>query len=270
MESALDDRHRSLPSTTQFIDRLILQLASCRPEVQDPGDGMDHPTIRPQRHTSTSQSPFSSLPEAQLPQFKSVMLTLHCFFPNELLLALDILDRGLVRRFTRDDNVGQASACSLPEGTDPSNTEQPQEDMFYVISTSAAAPTSPSRTPRTRVEQKGYEVRLHAWNCTCPTFTLNAFRDPGPAYSSEFDGEAEEDALAESSPVGDDPTCRYVFGGSLTRGPSRLAPPVCKHLLACLLMVRCPGIFGSGGRGQTGPVFLTCEELAAWCAGWGG
>jgi hypothetical protein len=270
MESALDDRHRSLPSTTQFIDRLILQLASCRPEVQDPGDGMDHPTIRPQRHTSTSQSPFSSLPEAQLPQVKSVMLTLHCFFPNELLLALDILDRGLVRRFTRDDHVGQASACSLPEGTDPSNTEQPQEDMFYVISTSAASPTSPSRAPRTRVEQKGYEVRLHAWNCTCPTFTLNAFRDPGPAYSSEFDGEAEEDALAEPSPVGDDPTCRYVFGGSLTRGPSRLAPPVCKHLLACLLMVRCPGIFGSGGRGQAGPVFLTCEELAAWCAGWGG
>ncbi|GIJ84171.1 hypothetical protein Asppvi_003011 [Aspergillus pseudoviridinutans] len=269
MESALEDDHRSLPSTTQFIDRLISRLASCRPEAQNPSDGMDHPIIRPQRHTSTSQSPFSSLPEAQLAQVKSVMLTLHCFFPNEFLLALDILDRGLVRRFMLDDHVGQASA-SQPEETDTSATERPQEAMFYVISTSTAAPTSPSRAPRTRVEQKGYEVRLHAWNCTCPTFTLNAFRNPGPAYSSQFDGEAEDETLAEQSTVGGDPTCRYVFGGSLTRGSSRLAPPVCKHLLACLLMVRCPEVFSSASRGQAGPLFLACEELAAWCAGWGG
>ncbi|KAF4165580.1 hypothetical protein CNMCM6936_007723 [Aspergillus lentulus] len=243
---------------------------SVRPEVQDPGDGMNHPTIRPQRHTSTSQSPFSSLPDAQLSQVKSVMLTLHCFFPNELLLALDILDRGLVRRFTRDDHVGEASACSQPQETEPRNAEGPQEDMFYVISTSVAAPTSPSRAPRTRVEPKGYEVRLHAWNCTCPTFTLNAFRDLGPAYTSQSEGEAENETVAEPSPVGDYPTRRYVFGGSLTRGASRLAPPVCKHLLACLLMVRCPRLVSSGNRGQAGPAFLTCEELAAWCAGWGG
>ncbi|RHZ55662.1 ubiquitin carboxyl-terminal hydrolase [Aspergillus thermomutatus] len=239
------------------------------PESQDLNDGIDHPTIRPQRHTSTSHSSFSSLPEAQLSQVKPVMLTLHCFFPNELLLALDILDRGLVRRFTRDDHVGQASACSQPEETDPSNTGRSQEDMFYVISTSAAVLTSPSRAPRTRIEQKGYEVRLHAWNCTCPTFTLNAFRDPGPDHSSQYDGEDEDEAWAEQSTVGD-LACRYVFGGSLTRGASRLAPPVCKHLLACLLMVRCPGIFSSGSPDRSGRVVLTCDELAACCAGWGG
>jgi hypothetical protein len=270
MESELGDEHRNLPSTTQFIDRLISQLASCRAESQDPNDGIDHPTTRPQRHTSTNQSSFSSLPESQLSQVKSVMLTLHCFFPNELLLALDILDRGLVRRFKRDDHAGQATAGS-PEETDRSNTERSQEDMFYVISTSAAVPTSPSRAPRTRIEQKGYEVRLHAWNCTCPTFTLNAFRDPGPDHPSQFDEDEDEDETpTEQSTAGDDLTCRYVFGGSLTRGASRLAPPVCKHLLACLLMVRCPGIFSSGSRDQAGPVFLTYEELAAWCAGWGG
>lgn len=54
----------------------------------------------------------------------------------------------------------------------------------------------------------------------------------------------------------------YSFGGTLTRSTS--SQPVCKHLLACILMGRCPGLVGEGVR------VVSVEELAGLCAGWGG
>jgi hypothetical protein len=145
---------------------------------------------------------------------KPLMLTLHCLFPNDLLPALDILDRKLVRRIISEI-----------------------DDIFIVIS------ASPS--------QKGYEVRLRAWNCSCPTFTLSAYRDQLPVNPNPAN---EQNELA------------YPFGGTLARGTARVSPPTCKHILACILQARCPELFGVDGEDGF-PVSM--EELAGWCAGWG-
>ncbi|EAW07984.1 uncharacterized protein ACLA_027060 [Aspergillus clavatus NRRL 1] len=274
------DEHTNLPLTAQFIDRLISQLEAYKPESTDHSDDQNQLAARPQRRTLPTQSSFSALSEAQLSKVKPIMLTLHCLFPNELLLALDILDRALVRRFTQEAPVHARGSClvqehassrSSPGGLNPGHAEDPGEDVFHVISTSAALPASPSRPPLARTEQ-GYEVRLHAWNCTCPTFTLNVFRDPGPETPPSVNGagagagaggEDGESHVADSSPRSSLP---YRFGGTLTCGATRAAPPVCKHLLACLLMVRCPGLFG-GSRDGSDRVVLSAAELAGWCAG---
>ncbi|PWY78408.1 hypothetical protein BO94DRAFT_537596 [Aspergillus sclerotioniger CBS 115572] len=212
------------------------------------------------------------------------MLTLHCLFPNELLLALDILDRGLVKRFVRNDNTTTITTTS------PTQTED--TDMFYVLSTSTLPHStdhyllSKSRTrlnPQSLTHMdmnspsKGYEVRLHAWNCTCPTFTLSAFRDLGPEVppaNSAADAADVEGARNLIFPDLDEPSSdavptHFSFGGTLTRGSTKSSPPVCKHLLACLLAVRC---FGLVGLGEEGVVEVRVEEgeLAGWGAGWGG
>ncbi|KAJ6186315.1 hypothetical protein N7519_007616 [Penicillium mononematosum] len=163
---------------------------------------------------------------------KPLMLTLHCLFPNDFLPALDILDRKLVRRIVRSDHASPETA---------------QEDIFIVISASVP----PSLPGSSTSQEKGYEVRLRAWNCSCPTFTLSAYRDPQlPNHPTN-----EQNQLA------------YSFGGTLARGTARVSPPTCKHILACILHARCPELFGVDGVGK---FVISKEELAGWCAGWGG
>jgi hypothetical protein len=58
----------------------------------------------------------------------------------------------------------------------------------------------------------------------------------------------------------------YPFGGTLTRDTDKGSPPACKHILACILFARCPGLFGQYGDGK----LVSLEEMAGWCAGWGG
>jgi hypothetical protein len=167
---------------------------------------------------------------------KPLMLTLHCLFPNDFLPALDILDRRLVR-MVRVDTRGE-------------------EDIFLVISASAPPARPGTSTPSTREQEKGYEVRLRAWNCSCPTFALSAYRD------------SQSPAVTENPPSTtiEGEHAAYSFGGTLARGTARLAPPVCKHILACILHARCPDLFG----GDQDSMLVSMEELAGWCAGWGG
>ncbi|PLB45366.1 hypothetical protein P170DRAFT_457752 [Aspergillus steynii IBT 23096] len=220
MENPRNNGAVSLP--VQFIERLISRLG--------------HRLLTSQRAPDSASPLATVLPS----DAKPLMLTLHCLFPNELLLALDILDRGLVRRLARRDaDEGESSSTAV----------------FFVIS-AAAAPKTPAKKPApTRAGQMGYEVRLQAWNCTCPAFTLAAFRDLGPRDDDE--GPAAEGRT------------RYAYGGCLPGAPTRTSPPVCKHLLACLLMARCPGAFESTA-GEANPIPVAAEELAGWCAGWSG
>ncbi|KAK7533600.1 hypothetical protein IWX46DRAFT_613063 [Phyllosticta citricarpa] len=149
-----------------------------------------------------------------------------------------------------------------------------------------------------------YEVRLTAWHCTCPAFAFASF----PASSSSVD--------ASTSAVDQNQTKqRCQFGGLARRqiqtqtqtqtqthhggggGAGRgavqereveveieIVPPVCKHLLACLLVERAPGLFGGGGGGVEGGYAdadadgiasvqqrcVSAVEAAGWAAGWGG
>ncbi|KAJ5874488.1 uncharacterized protein N7529_002918 [Penicillium soppii] len=158
---------------------------------------------------------------------KQLMLTLHCLFPNDFLPALDILDRKLVRMV----RVGTRT-----------------EDIFLVTSTSP-----PSRKSASSHQQdKSYEVRLRAWNCSCPTFALSAYRDQPPVTD-------DQPSTTEGEHV------NYPFGGTLTRDTTRSLSPVCKHILACILHARCPDLFGGDSM-----FVVSMEELAGWCAGWGG
>ncbi|KAL1967254.1 hypothetical protein VTN77DRAFT_3300 [Rasamsonia byssochlamydoides] len=184
------------------------------------------------------------------------MLTLHCLFPNELLLALDILDRRLVKRFIVREESELASAAGTEEGggevslrgiTQRIYTRQDDEEIYIVRSLSSARGGPP----------KSYEVRLRSWNCTCPAFALSAFRDV-----ETHDAEVARDT---ASYLPDDETS--WFGGTLTRDPSRSSLAVCKHLLACVLGVRCPSLFGDGIEETC---MVTPTELAGRCAGWAG
>ncbi|KAF2016454.1 hypothetical protein BU24DRAFT_422798 [Aaosphaeria arxii CBS 175.79] len=126
------------------------------------------------------------------------------------------------------------------------------DTVYYVRS---AQPQKPSRsfdpTPTTT-----YEVRLQAWNCSCPAFAFAAFPPvhPEPAVMS-FDDNNDEGVDGEDAGAG------WSFGGmSLGDG----MPPVCKHLLACMLAERCPSF---GAFVETREVSV--KEAAGWAAGWG-
>ncbi|KAI9041529.1 uncharacterized protein KD926_006767 [Aspergillus affinis] len=227
----------------QFVERLISRLGQQLP---------------PSQRATDSASP---LPPVLPSDAKPLMLTLHCLFPNELLLALDILDRGLVRRLAQQD----ASQESSNPTTDPSRV------VFFVISASAAPSTSAKKPVPTRTGQMGYEVRLQAWNCTCPVFMLAAFRDLsfGSAPEMEPARHAEGPRDGDDVPRVKSQTCCYAYGGWLAGEPTRTSPPICKHLLACLLMARCPGAFETTAQ-EADPALVPAEELAGWCAGWSG
>ena len=267
-----DQNHQQdkLISPAQFIDRVLSQLNTIATTQQHQ---YQHPS------QPNNQNPFSTLSPSELSRVKPLLLTLHCLFPNEFLLALDILDRGLVRRLVNEDqdedqdhNSEEVHSFSFPSSSSPIESPKPTEAIFLVIS------TSNSSTTTTREEEKGYEVRLQAWNCTCPSFTISAFRDPeesGPELDPDnvdlgvdVDLPVEQSSRSTTSSA-TTTTEEYRFGGTLTRGFTRSSPPVCKHLLACVLLVRCPRSFGA----ETGPqsrLVVSPKELAGWCAGWGG
>lgn len=94
-----------------------------------------------------------------------------------------------------------------------------------------------------------YEVRLRGWNCTCPAFVFASF-----ASLEDNDAVNDEDNSVHAG----------KFIGGLMIGEGRDVP-VCKHLLACLLVERGGGFEGFVEEREVGE-----DELAGWAAGWGG
>ena len=182
----------------------------------------------------TSQS---SQLEGLASQDKRLFVTLHCLFPNELLSALDLLDRRLVTR------LSQVRVMESQE-------KQWRESTVYYVR-SAAQTTSRSRYQNTVY----YEVRLSAWNCSCPAFIFATFSD---TMSLESDPSLPRDTPS----VQTEPRPCRLGGLSLGQG----VPAMCKHLMACFLAEKCDGLFGSSVIDTT----VSKEELAGWAAGWGG
>jgi len=246
------------------VDNLIAELAGFNiASSSTNANELKQPRTQTAFPEKQTRNPLLGLPAPQLARVKPLMLTLHCLFPNDLLPALDILDRGLVQRLVRVDQVDTMTASDQDQtiSTDtPSKLHIaqmiPREDMFLVTSVSNAPPHSAS-SAATQEPEKGYEVRLHAWNCTCPTFAISAFRN----LASRLDH--SHVAMLRDQ----DDTVVYPFGGTLTCATDRESPPVCKHILACILFARCPGLFGADGNAKR---VVSTEELAGWCAGWGG
>lgn len=201
-------------------------------------------------------NPLSALSKAESKKAHSLLTTLHCLFPHELLPALDLLDRGLVARFT----------CAS-ESTDLSSTPTNINlgEVFHVQSASAVQPTGTSSryAKRPMSTPTAYEVRLKAWNCSCPAFTFSAFGKGSDleAASSKPDDEPNDENPGQGYMTDD----WWLFGGNLTSGSVR-SVPICKHLLACLLGTRAQGLFGGGVEEKR----VSLEEMAGWGAGWGG
>lgn len=103
-----------------------------------------------------------------------------------------------------------------------------------------------------------YEVRTIAWNCTCPAFTFAAFGYEAGSYDG--DGEDGVNALWERD-IGEEVRNKGKLGGLLMGNEM----PVCKHLLACILVERCTSLEEYLEKRVVGR-----EEMAAWAAGWEG
>lgn len=276
------EQKQPIPSTTttHFIDRILTQLNHITTRAKNQHHNrhgeQEHEVQRKVHGQAQKKNPLSSLSPSVLSQVKPLMLTLHCLFSNELLPALDTLDRGLIRRLVLQGHGRELSSPATNTDESPSREKKEEEEgkeeaIFFVIS---ASNTSTAMTGTAEDEKEGYEVRLQAWNCTCTQFLLSAFPDadadpilqPGSDANNNDNDNSPERHRDEADST-EPEWGRYRFGGSLTRGLSPL--PVCKHLLACTLFVRCPELFGE--ESHIGPCrrLVSVEELAAWCAGWG-
>ena len=123
--------------------------------------------------------------------------------------------------------------------------------VYYVRS---SQPTRASRYAA--AGGSSYEVRLKAWNCSCPAYTFSAVNATEESYGLEsnmdVDGLDEGHIDAESG---------LNYGGlMLERG----AVPLCKHLLACFLSEKYEPLSGFVEEMVVGR-----EEAAGWAAGWG-
>ncbi|KAL4881514.1 hypothetical protein BJY04DRAFT_60563 [Aspergillus karnatakaensis] len=303
-----------LLQTNQFIHNLLLEL-SHHTTYTLPSEYENEIGISKQCYSRQIQNqPASAFPTTQLTNIRPLMLTLHCIFPNEFLPALDILDRGFVKRIRtqcmdRTEDHGEHTRIdTLMEDENPRRDQRtPQEDFFFV--TSASANPNTVTYPATQAgnhpeppkpwQDKGYEIRLQAWNCTCSSFTISAFRELDPEPSSTpsptsptstqmVDMDAEDDSASDRPHTGeavetaklnadadidadhpDTTAYAYSFGGTLSLHPGS-APPVCKHILACLLAALCPGLGVTGKDGDGRFVTLNPGEVAGLSAGWGG
>ena len=134
------------------------------------------------------------------------MLSLQVLFPNEFLPALDLLDRKLVTRFqigieepapttAESTTVAHDATTSSPDmqlqdtqmqdnepPTEPHANPQPPTTQIPPIPPSKdtvhyvrSAQQRSSRFSTSHDSTITYEVRLLAWNCTCPAFAFAAF-----------------------------------------------------------------------------------------------
>ena len=157
-----------------------------------------------------------------------LLFTLHVLFPNQLLPALDLLDRQLVSKYTE-----QPSGLA-PEGPFDRDRGQQQNldaaTLRTVYLVKSLASTIPSRQLKRRQDEqatdssKAYLVQLVAWNCSCPSFTIDAF----PPTESPVKDEDHDDCSNRDI---------QLFGGlSLDRALTmNESIPSCKHILACVL-----------------------------------
>jgi hypothetical protein len=222
-----------LPSTRELLTALISTIATST------------------QHEQGSANPLSDAS----PNTKSALLTLHTLFPNDLLPALDLLDRGLVTRFVLapdSNNPPEQTENAQIEPSEETHAERKQTIAYYVRT--AQKPSSRSRAAQATTS---YEVHLTAWSCSCPAFAFAAFPASLPSDDSVGCTAMEQDEAIDGDWFRE---TGWRFGG-LTRGDD---VPACKHLLACMIAERCMGFARLVEEKEVG-----LEEVAGWAAGWG-
>jgi hypothetical protein len=286
-----------LPSTRHLLTSLISTIAS---------------STKQQNQSEGTSNPLSNTP-ATSQNTKSAFLTLHSLFPHDFLPALDLLDRGLVTRFVlarepeveeppkenvaggenddtgdpenerqrtetlRDDNQTEQRPHSEPQANHAKSKRKRKETTVYQVRSAQRTKTSSRSdhpTSTTTTTGTSYEVRLEAWNCSCPAFAFaalpvdaaeNGHRDDeiggdGDDAGYGLTGHQSDTTATAVAHDGEDEIAWLGFGG-LTRGKD---VPVCKHLLACVVAERCQGFEQLVEEKEVG-----VEEVAGWAAGWG-
>jgi hypothetical protein len=286
-----------LPSTRHLLTSLISTIAS---------------STKQQNQSEGTSNPLSNTP-ATSQNTKSAFLTLHSLFPHDFLPALDLLDRGLVTRLVlarepeveeppeenfaggenddtgdpenerqrtetlRDDNQTEQRPHSEPQANHAKSKRKRKETIVYQVRSAQRTKTfsrSDHPTSTTTTTGTSYEVRLEAWNCSCPAFAFaalpvdaadNGHRDDGIGGDGDdagygLTGHQSDTTATAVDHDGEDEIAWLGFGG-LTRGKD---VPVCKHLLACVVAERCQGFEQLVEEKEVG-----VEEVAGWAAGWG-
>lgn len=255
----------TLPASRTFVTRLITSL----------------PTLA---QDDVESNPLSNAPES----VKKQLLSLQVLFPNELLPALDLLDRKLITRFqigTEEPTSNNTTDIQMHGTNDPSNqtTEfeshpapPAHQDIHSATQTVHYVRSAQQRSSRFSTSfdsTTSYEVRLHAWNCTCPAFAFAAFPSvhPEPVVPTYVPPASGTTTTTGTTSLHDEMTqvdtmdslaSEWRFGGvSLGEG----MPPVCKHLLACVLAEKGSGVFGQCVQERR----VSVETAAGWAAGWG-
>lgn len=212
----------------------------------------------------------SSLARRDFETVKCALTALHFLFPHEVLPALDLLDRKLVTQLVviptpdsaRSTPQSNRLFSQLSQGSSGAPCQTPWE-IFFVQSASATASTSKSNSRYRKVYHPTstyYEVRLDAWNCTCPAFAFSAFS--GVAEAGHGQGSPDDDN--DQTLTGIDGGGKGLrFGGMLTRDGAEA--PICKHILAAMVGKALPRLFGHGVERKE----VMATEVAGWSAGWG-
>ncbi|KAF2640951.1 hypothetical protein P280DRAFT_518291 [Massarina eburnea CBS 473.64] len=228
------------PSSRVFVTQLLDSLRAVPLPPQDAADST---------RTITASNTLTRAPES----VRKLLLALHVLFPNEVLPALDLLDRRLVTRL-------RVQRCP------PNLSDDAEHTIYYVRS----AQTRSSRFTTTHETQTSYQVRLEAWNCSCPAFAFSAFP---PISTSKTSTIPATISVPDTLPTSPSSTQEWSFGGlsldtSMGTGDASTTsplPPVCKHLLACVLVDRCAPLFGAFVEERV----VDVEEACGWAAGWG-
>ncbi|KAI5800252.1 hypothetical protein DFH27DRAFT_74611 [Peziza echinospora] len=212
----------------------------------------------PQPHPHPQDSPHLHPPPPPLPDStKPLLLTLHSLLPHCLLPALDLLDRGLVERWT-------------PSSPSSSSSSPPEAAWVYYISSSSSSTTKPSG-PSTSSSTTTHETRPYTWSCTCANFCIYAFFDDivHPHHQSHQPHPTapppphQVPPPPQPAPPPPNPK-NWTWGGSTLLTPTPTHIPVCKHLLAAVLIEQCPSLFGKHVRERKG---VGRAEMAAAAAG---
>jgi len=166
-----------------------------------------------------------------------------------------------------------ANTNESPAPDKPSNhtttTTAPKPSNLNTIYYVRSAQHRPSRFSTSYDTLATYQVRLLGWNCSCPAFAFAAFPTGQatplvPLNTAVHPGKPNQlpDSAHQAGEKTKEEGMEWIFGGiSLGDG----MPPVCKHLLACVLAERCKGLFGGFVEERD----VSVEEAAGWAAGWG-
>ncbi|RDL38424.1 uncharacterized protein BP5553_02764 [Venustampulla echinocandica] len=199
--------------------------------------------------STESSNPLKALP----PSHRALLTTLHVLFPPGMLLqALDLLDRGLVTKVVYVAEEGSKDRAEDIDG-DPvqAHLEESSKSSLYKVQSSQSHHKSrfsstATTTTATTSSAESYTVHLHAWNCSCAAFAFSAFSATSSAGSAPWvltanskDHGGSDDDDDDIEGAGEE----WEFGG-LGFGRDGDGVPVCKHLLACVLVERWGGVMG--------------------------